>query len=80
MLTFGDGTYDQGAMRRTLHAFCWRFGLPVTDDISGKDIPALVAAGEWDKVLAHVISDVDLTVALARRLGVLNAVPEPALI
>src|SRR3990167_8353045 len=77
MLTFGDGTYDQGAMRRTLHAFCKRFGIIVTDGIAGKEIPALVAAGEWDQVLAHVTSDVDLTVALARRLGVVQTAPVP---
>jgi hypothetical protein len=77
-LTFGDGTYDQGAMRRTLRAFCRRFGIPVNDTIKGADIPALVAAGEWEKVAAHVKSDVELEVALARKLGVLPAVSEPA--
>lgn len=77
ILTFGDGTHDQGAMRRTLHAFCKRFGLLVEDTIRGADIPALVAAGEWEKVEAHVMSDVALTVALARRLGVVRQ-PEPA--
>ena len=71
-LTFGDGTYDQGAMRRTLKAFCKRFGIPVDDDISGKEIPALVAAGEWDQVIAHCKSDVELTVALAQRLKVVR--------
>ena len=71
MLTFGDGTYDQGAMRRTLHAFAKRFGIPVTDSIAGKEIPALVAAGKWEAVLSHVTSDVELTVALARRLEVI---------
>ena len=76
LLTFGDGTYDQGAMRRTLHAFCRRFGLPVKDDIKGADIPALVAAGEWEAVQRHVTSDVELTVALARRLGVLQPMPD----
>ena len=72
LLTFGDGTYDQGAMRRTLHAFCRRFGIPVTDEIKGADVPALVAAGEWEKVVAHVTSDLELTVALAQRLGVIQ--------
>jgi hypothetical protein len=72
-LTFSDAQYDQGVMRRSLHAFCKRFGLEVTDDIKGADIPALVAAGEWGKVEAHVRSDVALTVALARKLGVVNA-------
>jgi hypothetical protein len=71
LLTFGDGTYDKGVMRRTLKQFCRRFDIPVTDEIDGKDIPALVAAGEWDKVAAHVRADVELEVALARRLGVI---------
>ena len=75
-LTFNDGTYDQGAMRRTLHAFCRRFGIPVNDSINGKDIPALVAAGEWEKVSAHVTSDVEVTVALSRKLGVLQPARE----
>lgn len=77
-LTFGDGTYDQGCMRRTLKQFCRRFGIPVVDDIDGKDIPALVAAGQWDKVASHLTADVEATVALARKLGVLQSQPEPA--
>lgn len=78
LLTFNDGLYDQGCMRRTLKAFCRRFAIPVPDEIAGKDIPALVAAGEWDSVMAHVRADVELTLALARRLGVVQAQPEPA--
>lgn len=73
-LTFNDGIHDQGAMRRTLKAFCRRFGIPVDDAIDGKDIGALVAAGDWAAVEAHVRSDVALTVKLAQRLGVV-AVP-----
>lgn len=71
-LTFGDSTYDQGCMRRTLKQFCRRFGISVTDDIDGKDIPALVAAGEWEKVASHLTADVESTVALARKLGVVS--------
>ena len=74
-LTFNDGTYDQGAMRRTLKAFCKRFGIPCDDAINGADIPALIAAGEWEKVKAHVTSDVQLTVELAKRLGVITRFP-----
>ena len=74
-LTFNDGTYDQGAMRRTLHAFCRRFGIPVTDTTTGKDIAALVAAEDWAGIEAHVRADVELTVALARRLGVMQPAP-----
>lgn len=75
-LTFGDGHYDQGCMKRSLKQFCKRFGIPVNDAIDGKDIPALVAAGKWDEVVAHAVSDVELTVALARRLRVIRATVE----
>jgi hypothetical protein len=78
-LTFGDGFHDKGAMRRSLKAFCKRFGIPVTDDIKGEDIPKLVEAGEWDKVLSHVRSDVEMTVALARKLGVIQPAMETVL-
>lgn len=76
-LTFNDGTYDQGAMRRTLHAFCRRFGISVEDTTTGKDIAALVAAGDWDAIEAHVRSDVGLTVALGCKLGVIQFAPVP---
>jgi uncharacterized protein YprB with RNaseH-like and TPR domain len=77
-LTFGDGQYDQGAMRRTLHAFCRRFGIAVTDTITGADIPALVAANDWASVEAHVCADVALELALAQRLGIIVTQPEVA--
>lgn len=70
-LTFNDGTYDQGVMRRGLKSFCRRFGIPVTDTTDGAEIPALVARGEWDAIRAHVEADVSLTVELARKLGAL---------
>jgi hypothetical protein len=76
-LTFCDGTYDKGPMRRTLHAFCKRFGIPVNDDIKGAEIPALVAAGQWEQVKAHCLSDVELTVQLAQRLGIIQEIPMP---
>jgi hypothetical protein len=70
VLTFHDlqRTY---AMRRTLHAFCRRFGIASDDTVTGADVPALVAAGDRDAILAHVREDVRLTIALARRLGYL---------
>jgi hypothetical protein len=70
-LTFNDCPASW-AMRRTLSSFARRFGIPVTDDVGGAEVPALVAAGEWDKVRQHVTSDVQLTVALAQRLGVVR--------
>jgi predicted PolB exonuclease-like 3'-5' exonuclease len=76
-LTFNEGAYDQGAMRRTLKMFAKRFGLPVNDEIDGKEIPALVAEGKWDDVAAHCRADVELTVQLAHKLGVVREVPVP---
>lgn len=72
LLTFNEGHYanDRACMRRTLTAFCKRFGIEVTDTLRGSDIPALVAAGQWDEIEAHCLSDLRLTVALARALRV----------
>jgi hypothetical protein len=74
-LTFNEGKYDEGCMRRTLKAFCKRFGLAVPDDINGAEIPALVVAGEWEKVAAHCRADVELTVQLAYKLGIVREIP-----
>ena len=73
-LTFGDGKFDQGVMRRTLQSFCRRFGIPVADPISGADVPRLIAAGEWAAVRAHMESDVWLEVQLAQKMGIISAV------
>jgi hypothetical protein len=70
VLTFDDARYE-AIMPRSLKAFCKRFGIPVDDPIDGKDIPELVAAGKWELVKAHVVSDVRLTLALAQRVGVI---------
>lgn len=79
-LTFNEGhaDYSRGEMRRTLKAFAKRFGIPCDDPINGKDIPALVAAGQWDDVEAHCASDLATTVALARQLGVLKPTGDDA--
>jgi hypothetical protein len=78
ILTFDDARYE-AIMSRSLKTFCRRFGLPVEDGINGADIPQLVADGKWDEVIAHVTSDVRLTIALARRIGVLSAEPVGAI-
>jgi len=66
-----------GARRdvKSLRFYAKRFGIPIYDDISGKDVAAAVKAGEWDKIRNHCLFDLDLTRALAERLGVLA--PEP---
>ena len=56
---------------RSLAFYCTRFAIAVPDDVTGADITALVAAGEWRTVHAHVRADVAKTTALARRIGVL---------
>jgi len=56
---------------KSLRFYCQRLGIPIYDDISGKDVAAAVAAGEWDKIYNHCLFDLDITRALAERLGVL---------
>jgi hypothetical protein len=54
---------------RSLDYYCKRFGLDVPHDpIDGAQIPALVAAGEWDKVREHLRCDLYKTRALALRV------------
>jgi hypothetical protein len=74
VLTFDDARYE-ALMPRSLKMFCKRFGIPCCDDVNGADIPQLIADGKWDEVISHVTSDVRLTIALARRIGVLSAEP-----
>jgi hypothetical protein len=62
-------TFKGAIAARSLKWFAKRFQIPVDDAISGKEIGALVAAGEWDAVRAHCLSDIRLTRALAQRLG-----------
>jgi hypothetical protein len=62
---------DNGARKmRSLSFYLKRFGLPATEG-QGSDVPALVAAGQWDQVETHLKADLEATAALAARLGVL---------
>lgn len=72
LLTF-DGTLQEGALRRTLPTMARRFGLAVEDETTGADVAQMVREGRWSEVAAHCRSDVALTVALARRVGVIPA-------
>lgn len=60
---------------KSLKFYAKKLGIPIYDDISGKDVAAAVKAGEFDKVINHCMYDLDLTRALAERLGVLKADP-----
>jgi predicted PolB exonuclease-like 3'-5' exonuclease len=62
-------TWNGGIQARSLKWFARRFGLVVDDTISGSDIAALYAAGDWAGIKSHVLSDIRLTRALAERLG-----------
>jgi hypothetical protein len=54
---------------RSLDYYCRRFALDVPHDpIDGAQIPALIAAGEWDKVREHLRCDLLKTRALALRV------------
>lgn len=55
---------------RSKEFYCRRFGIPLDDSVSGKDIPGLVAAGEWESVRSHCEKDIKAEAALAERLGV----------
>lgn len=69
-------TWNGLVKAKSLKFYAKRFGIPCDDTVSGADIGALVAAGDWEKVVSHVTSDVKLTAALAERIGVLK-VPAP---
>jgi hypothetical protein len=57
---------------RSLVSVCRVYGVDVPeDDVSGADIATLYARGDWDGMRLHCQRDVERTVALARRLGVL---------
>jgi hypothetical protein len=63
-------SYSGKMKPHSLSFYCQRFGIPVNDENSGKDIAALIAADNWPAVEAHCASDVAATYALAKRMGV----------
>ena len=62
-----------GALRyRGLKFYAKRLGLEMPPDpYTGADIASLIADNNWDAVADHCRADVNLTVALAKRMGVL---------
>lgn len=57
---------------RSLHWYAKRFGATITDDVTGADVAALVAAGKWEQVADHCASDLRLTRFLAERTGLVR--------
>lgn len=66
----------KGALRtaHSLKFYAKRLGIGTLDKVDGADIGKLVAAGDWDAVHAHCLSDIGLTHALANKLGLLDMV------
>lgn len=76
--TFNDLRFRK-VMPCTLKGVARRLGLSVTDAVGGADVPQLVAQDtpeSWAAIEAHCASDVDLTVALAMRCGIVKAPPQ----
>ena len=65
-------SYEGAVPARRLAFYCKRFGIHIPDATSGADMPTLIAAGDWDAVRAHCLSDVQRTQALAVRLGLIR--------
>ena len=57
---------------RGLDFYCRRFGIHVDDPSTGKDIDAMVKAGDWSGVAQHCHADITKTRLLAERLGVIE--------
>lgn len=68
-LTFNGAVRD---CKHGLKFFAQRFGIELHDKVDGSDIAQLVAAGDWESIRAHCISDVGATHMLANRLGLLE--------
>lgn len=59
-----------GAIRsRGLAFYCKRFGITVTDTLTGADIAQAVTEGRWDAIQGHVEADVQRTAQLASKVG-----------
>lgn len=81
-------TFGGAITAHSLKFYAKRLGLELKDEITGKDIAALVKAGTeaadeaardacWHAIEMHCKSDVNLTFQLAERMGVLESVTYP---
>lgn len=73
LLTYYQGNFGTAIMRRTLKNFCTLMGISHDDgDCDGREVPALIEAGEFEAVKRHCEADVARTYQLAKRLGVVG--------
>lgn len=76
-----DGLITRGEVPNNLTTVCKQLGIDIPDDdAKGKDIAALLAAGNLEAVRQHCARDVERTVALARKLGVIPAVAQAEMV
>jgi len=63
-----------GALRtaHSLKFYAKRMGFTTLDKVDGGDVRTLAAAGNWDAIREHCLSDVGLTHAVANKLGLLR--------
>ena len=66
-LTFNDNA-GAAILSRSQASLARRFGIPTPDPTSGKDVAAMVAAGDYDAVAAHCQADLDVLRELYRRV------------
>lgn len=67
-------SYNGALKAHSLAFYAKRFDLPVAEPrIDGSMIPALVRDGHWENIRDHCASDVQLTFALAARLGYIES-------
>ena len=72
LLTFDNQQGVTSVMSRSLRSFARRFGIQVDDSVTGADIGALVAEGNWAAVEQHCAADVQTTYLLAKRMGIIQ--------
>jgi hypothetical protein len=70
---------EQGRLKmRSVSFYCKRFGIPNDDTVKGKDVPKLIAEGQWDAVVSHCRHDLFTERAIAVRLGLVKPLPQIA--
>lgn len=65
-------SFNGAISAHSLAFYAKRLGIGTLDKVDGADVAKLAAAGEWDAIRDHCLSDVGLTHALANRLGLLE--------
>jgi DNA polymerase elongation subunit (family B) len=60
----------------SLSFYAQRFGLGGDLEVSGKEIPAMVKAMEWDAIARHCRQDILWTAGIAKKLGVWDGVAQ----